>query len=90
MVLQNTAYKYLKYEDRINEITALFFLDDEDNCKLVRIMYDYSNINDVTNFIKENMVEVGDNKYEYKPFNKPLTIDLSEDEWFFTLTVKAK
>ena len=86
----NNAYKYLKYEDRVNEITALLFLDDEDKCKMVRIMYDYSNVNDVLDYIKKNMKEVGENKYEFAPYGKRLTVEMNEEDWFFTLTVKAK
>lgn len=86
----NTVYKYLKYEDRINEITALIFLDEDDKCKMVRVMYDYANINDVFDYINKNMVKVGENKYEFSPYRKRLTVDMSEGDWFFTLTVKAK
>lgn len=86
----NKVYKYLKYEDRINEITALFFLDEKDKCKMVRIMYDYSNINDVIKFLEENMEKVAENKFEYKPYDKPLLVEMSEGDWFFTLTIKAK
>ena len=86
----NTAYKYLKYEDRINEITALLFLDEEDKCKMVRIMYDYANINDVLDYIKKNMEKVGENTYEFTPYNERLTVAMKEEDWFFTLTVKAK
>ena len=31
----NPHYKYLKYEDNINEVTLLFFLSEYDDCTLV-------------------------------------------------------
>lgn len=86
----NKAYNYLKYEDKINEITVLFFLDETNHCKMVRMMYDYSNINDVLTFLKSDMKKTGLKEYEYKIDKKTLSVVLSEDDWFFTVTAKEK
>ncbi|MCG8698217.1 MAG: hypothetical protein MI922_09195 [Bacteroidales bacterium] len=87
---KNKSFKYLKYEDRINQITVLFFLDDDNNCKMIRMMYDYSNINDVLEKMNKELEKVDDKRYEYKIDGKTLTLDLQEDEWFFTVTVREK
>lgn len=87
---KNKSFKYLKYEDRINQITVLFFLDDNNNCKMIRMMYDYSNINDVLEKMDKELDKITDKKYECKIDGKTLTVDLKEDEWFFTVTVREK
>ena len=84
----NHTYKYLKYEDNINEITILFFLSDNDKCTLIRKMYDYSNINDVLKDLNGNYKSDGKNKWTYSDHGNHYVVDLSEGEWFFTVTVK--
>ena len=87
---KNTAFKYLKYENKINEITILFFLDENDTCKLVRMMYDYSNINDVLDDLENNHTKIDNNNYECLVDDKKVSVELTEDQWFFTLTVRKK
>ncbi|MBN2523755.1 MAG: hypothetical protein JXB24_10820 [Bacteroidales bacterium] len=86
----NPHYKYLKYEDRINEITVLYFLSDENECTLVRKMYDYSNINDVIRELNEKYKKTGKNTWEYKYLIQKYCVELTEGEWFFTVTIKKK
>ena len=86
----NHAYKYLKYEDSINEITILFFLSDNDKCTLIRKMYDYSNINEVLMDLNDNYKSSGKNQWTYADRGQQFQLDLSEGEWFFTITVKPK
>ena len=86
----NPHYNYLKYEDPINEITVLFFLSDEDECKMIRKMYDYSNINDVEKELNENYTKVEKNKWEYRQLLQKYSVELTEGDWFFTVTIKKK
>jgi hypothetical protein len=84
----NQYYKYLKYEDPINEITILFFLSDEDKCTLVRKMCDYSNINDELKYMNTTYIPDGKNKWKYKYEGTLYAITMEEGEWFFTITTK--
>lgn len=84
----NRSFNYLKYEDKINEITVLFFLSDNDVCTMVRMMYDYMNINDVEDFLKTQTRKIGENKYLYKFNKKWLLLEMDEGEWFFTVSVR--
>jgi len=86
----NPHYNYLKYEDKINEITILYFLSDENECTLVRKMYDYSNINDVLQELNEKYKKTGKNTWEYKYLIQKYSVELTEGEWFFTVTIKKK
>ena len=84
----NPHYNYLKFEDRINEITVLFFLSEEDKCTLVRKMYDYSNINDVLVQLNSSYKKAGNNAWYYADKGTKYTIVLTEGDWFFTVTIK--
>ena len=86
----NTYYKYLKYEDKISEITILYFLSDNDTCTLVRKMCDYSNINDVLSELNEKYTRSGKNSWTYKENGKTYVVNLTEEEWYFTVTTKLK
>lgn len=84
----NPHYNYLKYEDRINEITVLFFLSEEDVCTLIRKMCDYSNINDVVSELDEKYKAEGKNKWYYTDKGKKYIVVLTEEDWFFTVTTR--
>ena len=84
----NPHYNYLKYEDKINEITMLFFLDEDDKCKLIRKMCDYSNINDVTKELNKTYSPNGRDKWYYMDGDKRFNVILTEEDWFFTVTIK--
>jgi len=86
----NPHYNYLKYEDPINEITILYFLSDEDECELIRKMYDYSNINDVEKELNEKYTKVAKNKWEFRQLLQKYSVELTEGDWFFTVTIKRK
>lgn len=86
----NTAYNYLKYEDQVNEITVLFFLDKENKCSMVRLMSDYSNINDVIVELNSNFKKRDKSSWVYTSSGKEYSVNLEEGDWFFTVTIKEK
>jgi hypothetical protein len=86
----NPHYKYLKYEDKINEMTMLFFLSEDDHCTLVRKMCDYSNFTDVLDELNQSYTATGDNQWEYTSGKQTYTVTLDEEEWFFTVTTRLK
>jgi hypothetical protein len=86
----NPHYNYLKYEDKINEITMLFFLSEDDRCTLVRKMCDYSNIIDVIEELNKNYKAVDKNSWEYVAGKKTYLVSLVEEEWYFTVTTRLK
>lgn len=86
----NDDYRYLKYEDKINEITTLFFLSDDDKCTMVRKMCDYSNINDELQVLNTKYQKAGKNTWTYSDAGKKYQVAMEEGEWFFTITTKLK
>ena len=86
----NPHYKYLKYENKINEITILFFLSDDDHCTLVRKMCDYSNIIEVVEELNNRYKAIDKNSWEYTSGKKTYLVTLVEEEWYFTVTTRLK
>jgi hypothetical protein len=86
----NNDYKYLKFEDKINEITMLFFLSEDDKCTLVRKMSDYSNINDEINDLNSKYKSAGKGQWVYEDGGKNYQVSLEEGEWYFTITTRLK
>jgi hypothetical protein len=86
----NPHYKYLKFENKIDEITILFFLSEENKCTLIRKMCDYSNINDVITELDGKYNKSGKNAWTYNDKGKTYLVNLVEEEWYFTVTTKLK
>ena len=86
----NNSYNYLKFEDRINEITVLFFLSSEDRCTLVRLMSDYSNINDMVAELNDLYASTAKNSWKFIEMGKEYLVNLEEGDWFFTITIKER
>jgi hypothetical protein len=86
----NNDYKYLKYEDKINEVTMLFFLSDDNKCTLVRKMCDYSNLNDEISNLNTTYKPSGKDQWSYEDRGKKYLVFLEEGEWYFTITTKLK
>jgi Fe2+ transport system protein B len=86
----NNRYNYLKYEDQVNEITVLFFLSDKDKCKRIRLMSDYSNINEMISEMNAQYTKVKKNNWKYSQDKNNYLVNLDEGDWFFTITIKNK
>ena len=82
----NKSYNYLKFEDSIREITMLFFLNDKDECRMIRIMSDYSNITDLKEELNKYFTVEGNN-WNRKVGNKKYVATLEEGDWFFTISI---
>ncbi len=84
----NKYYNYLKYEDKVNEVTILFFLSDTDYCTLIRYMSDYSNINETLGNLNNKYKKISKNHWQYKKRDKTYSVKLEEGDWFFTVTTQ--
>ena len=86
----NDTYNYLKFEDKINEVTVLFFLTKDDKCKMVRLMADYSNFNDYLEELNMKLKLVKSNFWQYEDNKTTYIVNLDEGDWFFTITIKEQ
>ncbi len=86
----NKKYNYLKFEDRINEQTVLYFLDENDKCTYVRFMSDYSNYTSVLDSLKAKYTRKDDSTWKYTDKGVIYIVCMEKDEWFFTVNIKKK
>lgn len=86
----NTEYKYLKFVDKYNEETWLFFLSDKDICTRSKLMSDYSNLKIRTDELNKMYKNAGENKWIYVKKGIAYIVELKKEEWFFTINTKQK
>lgn len=87
---KNSTYKYLKFVDKYNEETYLFFLDEKDACTYTKLMSDYSNQKMRVDELNKNYKEAGENKWIYVEKGTTYFVELKKEEWFFTIVTKKK
>jgi hypothetical protein len=86
----NNTYKYLKYVDKNNEETWLFFLSDKDICTHMKLMSDYSNLEIRKNELDKEFKPAGENKWIFINKGTVYIVEMKKEEWFFTVTTKRK
>ena len=87
-MVYNNTFKYLKFTDRKETQTLLFFLTTDSVCKSVRLVCDKS--------MKENKVRELDSVYKKTSENnwtemrngKKYLIELKDEEWSFSVTIR--
>lgn len=87
---KNKTYKYLKYVDRINEETLLYFLSSNDYCTSSRLISDYSNLNSRTKQLDKEYEKIDKTTWTYKVGSKEYIVKLKKEEWFFLIVTKKK
>lgn len=86
----NKKYNYLKYEDKINEQTVLYFLNDDNYCTYVRLISDYANYISTLETLNARYTRKNENTWIYKDQGKKYIVYLEKEEWFFTVNTKKK
>ena len=86
----NNTYKYLKYVDKENEETWLFFLSDENICTHSKLMSDFSNLQTRKDELNKEYKPAGENKWIFINKGTTYIVELKKEEWFFTITIKKK
>jgi hypothetical protein len=86
----NKTIKYLKYIDKYNEETWLFFLSNDDVCTRSKLMSDYSNLKIRTDELNKKYKKAGEFKWIYIDKGTTYFVELKKEEWFFTIVTKTK
>ena len=88
--INNSTFKYLKYSDSDEMMTALFFLNEKLVCKSVRFICDKSMKTAKTKELNSLYKKVTDNEWVETKNGKDYRIDLKEDEWSFNVSITIK
>jgi hypothetical protein len=84
----NQSFNYLKFVDRNEERTLLFFLSDEDLCTSIRLMGDYAGIDVTLNELNSSFHKLNDSTWLDSQDGHHFQISLKKGEWFYTVTTK--
>jgi hypothetical protein len=83
----NNTYSYLKFIDDVSEQTVLFFLSETGTCTYVRWISDYANLNDIKKMLNSKYRNTGKDTWVYSENGKHFSVNLKEDEWYFTVNI---
>jgi hypothetical protein len=86
----NKSFRYLKYSDKYDTQTMLFFLNPDSVCQNIRIVCN-SSIRDAK--IKEldsSFSKSGKNRWIDSQSGKNYYIRLDDDEWSFSITIEPE
>jgi hypothetical protein len=86
----NKTYKYIKFVDKYNEETWLFFLTDDDKCSRTKLISDFSNQKIRVEELNKKYKKAGENKWEFTENGISYIVELNKEEWFFTIVTKEK
>jgi hypothetical protein len=85
--INNSTFKYLKYSDKDDSQTLLFFLNEQLVCKSIRLICDKSLKKEKINECNSLYKKTGDNQWTETKKGKRYLIEMKEEEWSFNVTI---
>jgi hypothetical protein len=86
--INNSTFKYLKYSDKAETQTLLFFLNEKLICKSVRLVCDKSLRAQKTKEYDGLYKKTGDGQWTETKNGKKYLIELKEEDYTFNITIK--
>jgi hypothetical protein len=86
--INNSTFKYLKYIDKDETETMLFFMNEQLICKSIRVICDKSLKSEKIKEYNSLYKKSGENQWTETKSGKNYLIELKEDEWSFNVTIK--
>ena len=86
--INNSTFKYLKYSDKDETQTLLFFLNEQSFCKSERLVCDKSLKAGKIKEYNSRYKKIADNQWVETKNGKSYLIDMKEEEWSFNVTIK--
>jgi hypothetical protein len=84
----NSTFKYLKYADKDETRTLLFFLSADSVCKSERFVCDKSLETQMKKEFDSIYTKSGDNVWTETKNEKKYIIELKDEEWSFNITIR--
>jgi hypothetical protein len=88
--INNSTFKYLKYSDKDETVTILFFLNEQLVCKSMRFVCDKSIKANKIKELNSLYKKVADNEWIETENGKSYHIELKDEEWTFNITITLK
>jgi len=84
----NSKFKYLKYSDRSDRQTLLFFLNPDSVCNSVRLICDLSIKADKVKEFNSIYKKSGENRWIDKRDGKDYLVEISDEKWYCIITIE--
>jgi len=84
----NSTFKYLKYVNREESQTLLFFLNPDSVCKTVRLICDKSLKSEKMKELDLAYIKSGENTWSETRDNRKYLIEMKEEDYTFNITIR--
>lgn len=88
--VNNKSFRYLKYTDKYDTQTMLFFLDPDSLCHNIRLVCNHSIKDTKIKELDSSYSKSGKNRWIDNRSGKSYYIRLDDDEWSFTITIEPE
>jgi hypothetical protein len=86
--VNNKSFRYLKFSDKFDTQTMLFFLDPDSVCQNIRIICNYGIRDEKIKELDSSFSKSGKNRWIDSQSGKSYYIRLDDDEWSFSITIE--
>ena len=83
-------FNYLKYINVNKTRTWILYFTNEDTCKTSKLICDYSEYDDVLDHLSSSFENVGESRWEYAQDADTFQVNLTKEEWYFTVRETRK
>jgi len=88
--VNNKSFRYLKYSDKNDTETMLFFLNPDSICQNIRIVCNNSIRDAKIRELDSSFSKSGKNRWTDTRSGKSYYIRLDDDEWSFSITIEPE
>ena len=88
--VNNKSFRYLKYSDKYDTQTMLFFLNPDSVCQNIRIVCNNTIRDKMIRELDSSFAKSGKNRWTDARSGKSYYIRLDDDEWSFSITIEPE
>ena len=88
--VNNKSFRYLKYSDKSDTQTMLFFLNPDSVCQNIRIICNNTIRDSKIRELDSSFSKSGTNRWTDTRSGKSYYIRLDDDEWSFSITIEPE
>ena len=86
----NQRFNYLKYVNGLRTRTWIFYFTDEDICRSVKLVCDYSEHDEVLEEMNNSFEKLAESEWVYALKDDSIHVMLTRQEWYFTVREARK
>jgi hypothetical protein len=86
----NQRFNYLKYVNGLRTRTWILYFTEEDICRSTKMICDYGEFDEVLEELNKAYEKVGELEWAYKLNRDSVHVNLTRQEWYFTIREARK